>query len=99
METASPFAQKSASVETLIARVRDDLSRECDRIGPTCPPLDEIERASDRAVRALWGRPVKQFLHVLALREAREALSGGTALAAAPPGGTVAPVAGLGTAY
>ena len=73
MDSASLFALAPASAEAIIARVRDDLAREC-RPAATCPPAGEIERLAEGAVRELWGRPVKIFVHVLALRQAREAL-------------------------
>ena len=83
MDLASPFAQAPASAEAVIARVRDDLTRECG-LEATCPPAGEIERLAQGAVRELWGRPVKIFVHVLALRQVREALGSHHAAAAVP---------------
>ncbi len=83
MDSASLFAQAPASAEAVIARVRDELTRECGRAA-TCPPAGEIERLAQGAVRELWGRPVKIFVHVLALRQAREALGSHHAASVVP---------------
>ncbi|MDP9366257.1 MAG: hypothetical protein M3Q10_18890 [Chloroflexota bacterium] len=83
MDSASPFAHAPASAEAVIARVRDDLTRECG-LAATCPPAGEIERLAQGAVRELWGRPVKIFVHVLALRQAREALGSDRGPSAVP---------------
>jgi len=93
VEATSPFAHAPSTPEAVVARIRDDLARECGDAA-TCPPVGEIERLADRAVRELWERPVKTFVHVLALRQAREALGALRPVPGTTAGGRATTVAG-----
>ena len=73
METVSVFAATSSTPESVIARVRADVARDCAADVDVCPPFGEIDRLVDEAVRDLWRGPVKTFVHVLAVRQVREA--------------------------
>ena len=72
MERLTPFAQMPSTPEPIIAQVRRQLMED-DRFG-TQIPGGVLDRVADRAVRELWGSPVKTFVPILALRDAREIL-------------------------
>src|SRR5215213_7066691 len=72
MERPTPFAQMPTTPEPIIAQVRRQLAED-DRFGRQVPS-GVIDRVADRAVRELWGSPVKTFVPILALRQARELL-------------------------
>jgi hypothetical protein len=72
MERLTPFAQMPTTPEPIIAQVRRQLAED-DRFGVRVPS-GVLDRAADRAVRELWGSPVKTFVPILALRQAREIL-------------------------
>jgi len=72
MPRLTPFAQMPTTPEPIIAQVRRQLAED-DRFGRQVPSAD-IDRVADRAVRDLWGSPVKTFVPILALRQAREIL-------------------------
>src|ERR687890_715226 len=72
MQRLTPFAQTLTTPEPIIAQVRRQLTED-DRFGRQIPG-GVIERVADRAVRELWGSPVKTFVPILALRQAQEIL-------------------------
>jgi hypothetical protein len=69
METTL-FAQTVTTPEEVARRVRADL----EVIVAALPsPIEvDLSQVADDAVRRLWDRPIKQFVPVLALRDARE---------------------------
>jgi len=72
MQRLTPFAQTPTTPEPIIAQVRRQLAED-DRFGRQIPG-GVIDRVADRAVRELWGSPVKTFVPILALRQAQEIL-------------------------
>ena len=72
MQRLTPFAQMPTTPEPIIAQVRRQLTED-DRFGRQVPS-GVIDRVADRAVRELWGSPVKTFVPILALRQAQEIL-------------------------
>ena len=72
MERLTPFAQMPTTPEPIIAQVRRQLAED-DHFRVRVPG-SVLDRAADRAVRELWSRPVKNFVPILALREAQEIL-------------------------
>jgi len=72
IEAANPFAQAPTTPEPIIAQVRRQLA---DDAWPGLAVQSTVlDRVADRAVRDLWESPVKTFVPVLALRQAREVL-------------------------
>ena len=60
MDTANPFAQTPATPESIIDQVRCQLvddGRYVSRV-----PTGELEHVAERAVRELWGSPVRTFV-------------------------------------
>jgi hypothetical protein len=72
MQGLTPFAETPTTPEPIIAQVRRQLAQD-DRFGRQIPGV-VIARVADRAVRELWGSPVKIFVPILALRQAQEIL-------------------------
>ena len=72
MQRLTPFAQTPTTPEPIIAQIRRQLAED-DRFGRQIPG-GVIDRVADRAVRELWGSPVKTFVPILALRQAQEIL-------------------------
>ena len=66
MQRLTPFAQTPTTPEPIIAQIRRQLAED-DRFGRQIPG-GVIARVADRAVRELWGSPVKTFVPILALR-------------------------------
>ena len=73
METENAFGRVTVSPEAVIARVRNEVKRDCEvgRFDP-CPPTEAVDRVVATAVSELWNSRVKTFVPVLALRTARE---------------------------
>jgi hypothetical protein len=72
MERLTPFAQMPATPEPIIAQIRRQLA---DDVPPVLAGQTAVlDRVAERAVLELWGRPVKTFVPILALRQAREIL-------------------------
>ena len=72
MESLTPFAQMPSTPEPIIAQVRRQLADD-DWVRARVP-TSVLDRVADQAVRELWSSPVKTFVPVLALRQAREVL-------------------------
>jgi hypothetical protein len=72
MELVTPFAQTPSTPEPIIAQVRRQLADD-DQVGARVP-TGVLDRVADRAVRELWDSPVRTFVPILALRQAREVL-------------------------
>ena len=72
MERLTPFAQMPTTPEPIIAQVRRQLADDVapDLAGETMV----LDRVAEHAVLELWGSPVKTFVPILALRQAREIL-------------------------
>ena len=72
MERLTPFAQMPTTPEPIIAQVRRQLGNDVPsgrRIEATV-----LAHLAEQAVRDLWASPIKTFVPVLALRQARELL-------------------------
>jgi hypothetical protein len=80
METENAFGRVTLTPEAVIARVRNQVTRDCEvgRFDP-CPPAETIDRAVADAVSELWESRVRTFVSLLALRAVREELSAGDA--------------------
>ena len=81
MESANPFAQMPATPEPIIAQLRRQLGEDDNAIRLSPAALDHL---ADRVVRDLWDSPIKTFVPVLALRDAREVLHAQQAAAPGP---------------
>ncbi len=76
MEAGNAFGNVTLTPEAVIARVRNEVARDCaaGRFDP-CPPAATVDRVVATAVTELWDSRVKTFVSLLALRAAREELS------------------------
>jgi hypothetical protein len=76
METENTFGRVTLTAEAVIARVRNEVTRDCEvgRFDP-CPPAETVDRVITVAVTELWESRVKTFVSLLALRAVREELS------------------------
>ena len=81
METENAFGRVTLTPEAVIARVSNEVKRDCEvgRFDP-CPPAEAVDRVVALAVSDLWNSRVKTFVSLLALREARERLADGAAV-------------------
>ena len=79
MESENAFAQVTLTPEAVIARIRNEVKRDCEigRFDP-CPPAEAVDRVVTVAVSELWDSRVKTFVSLLALRAAREQLAAGS---------------------
>lgn len=79
METENAFGRVTFSPEAVIARVRNEVTRDCEvgRFDP-CPPAETVDRVVAVAVSELWESRVKTFVSLLALRAVREELAAGS---------------------
>jgi hypothetical protein len=82
MERLTPFAQMPTTPEPIIAQVRRQLAE--DNCFGRLVPGGVLDRVADRAVRELWGSPVKTFVPILALRQAQEILREQDVVVSAP---------------
>ena len=82
METENAFGEVTLTPEAVIARVRNEVKRDCEvgRFDP-CPPTDAVDRVVTIAVNDLWQGRVKTFVSLLALRAVREELAGNVSTA------------------
>jgi hypothetical protein len=76
MESESAFGRVTLTPEAIMARVRNEVTRDCEagRFDP-CPPPEAVDQVVSVAVNGLWNSRVKTFVSLLALREARERLA------------------------
>jgi hypothetical protein len=75
MEAENAFAKVTLTPEAVMARVRNEVERDCEagRFDP-CPPPEAVDHVVSVTVNELWNSKVKTFVSLLALRETRERL-------------------------